>query len=156
MQVSDTLLLVFEILLTELSTRFLGWFEWFPYSANDFDDISFGPGDSVTVTVIAYSTTEGVAFITNDSNGQEVGVQIQAPYTLCLQDAEWIVEDFEENGGLVPFANFGTVTFSNAVAVKTSGEEVGTGGANEIDIYQNAVLTSVSVGSSSVTVSYVG
>ena len=74
---------------------------------------------------------------------------------LCLQDAEWIVEDFEEGSSLVPFANFGTVTFTGASA-KTASGSVGPSGANTIDIEQsNKVLTSVSTSSSSVTVSYV-
>ncbi len=71
-------------------------------------------------------------------------------------NAEWIVEDFEENGGLVPFANFGTVTFTGASATTNSGT-VGPSGADIIDIRQNnKVLTDVTVSGSSVTVKYVG
>ena len=74
---------------------------------------------------------------------------------LCEQNAEWIVEDFEEGNSLVPFANFGTVTFSNAEATTKSGT-TGPSGATIIDIKQGSkVLTSVSTSGSSVTVSYV-
>jgi hypothetical protein len=74
---------------------------------------------------------------------------------LCEYNAEWIVEDFESNGSLVPFANFGTVTFTGAQATD-SGSTVGPSGATIIDIEQNGqVLTSVSSTSSSVTVKYV-
>ena len=80
---------------------------------------------------------------------------ITSSYALCEQDAEWIVEDFEENGGLVAFADFGTVTFTGASAGKSSGSS-GPSGATIIDIEQNSkVLTSVSTSSSSVTVEYV-
>ncbi|KIP01482.1 hypothetical protein PHLGIDRAFT_123312, partial [Phlebiopsis gigantea 11061_1 CR5-6] len=68
----------------------------------------------------------------------------------------WIVEDFEEGDSLVPFANFGTVAFTGASAQTASGGAVGPSGADTIDIEQDGtVLTSVSTGSSSVTVSYV-
>ncbi|KAJ6576837.1 peptidase A4 family-domain-containing protein [Mycena sp. CBHHK59/15] len=39
---------------------------------------------------------------------------------LCQENAKWIVEDFEENGSLVPFANFGTVSFTGAKATTSS------------------------------------
>jgi hypothetical protein len=81
------------------------------------------------------------------------GAQVEA--SLCEQNAEWIVEDFESGSSLVPFANFGSVTFSGASAVK-SGATVGVTGATIIDLEQNTVLTDCSlVGSSGVTCSYV-
>lgn len=78
--------------------------------------------------------------------------------TKALQElnAEWIVEDFSSGGSLVPFANFGTVTFTGASASGSSGT-VTPSGATLIDIKQNnKVLTSSSVSGSSVTVKYVG
>jgi hypothetical protein len=133
----------------------LAWYEWFPDYAYDFSGISFKAGDSVTLTVTAKSTTSGTAVIKNNSNGQSVSKSITSSSALCEQDAEWIVEDFEENSGLVPFANFGTVTFTGASAGKSSGS-VGPGSANTIDIQQgSSVLTSVSLSSSAVTIKYV-
>jgi hypothetical protein len=57
------------------------WYEWFPDYANDFSDISFSAGDSVTVTVVASSATTGTAKITNNSNGQS-GEHIAPCFTL--------------------------------------------------------------------------
>ncbi|GJE96336.1 peptidase G1 domain-containing protein [Phanerochaete sordida] len=131
------------------------WFEWYPDYAYDFSGITISPGDSITAIVEAASTTLGYAYLINNSNGQEVGVEISSPYALCEQDAEWIVEDFEENGGLVPFANFGTVTFTNAGAYANAGGGLGPNAGIIFDIQQGSVLTSVSVGGGSVTVSYV-
>ena len=136
-------------------TRRTAWYEWFPDYAYDFSGISFRAGDSVRLTVTASSTRAGTARIENLSTGQTVTQSITSSSALCEQDAEWIVEDYEENGGLVPFANFGTVTFTSASAGKSSGSS-GPSGATIIDIEQNGnVLTSVSTSSSSVTVKYV-
>lgn len=57
----------------------------------------------------------------------------------------------------MPFANFGTVTFTSPAATLVSGGSVGPGSASLIDIKQSSkVLTSSSVTSSTVTVKYVG
>lgn len=77
---------------------------------------------------------------------------------LCEENAEWIVEDFEEcyedgECELVPFANFGTVEFTGASAVK-NGATVTTSGSTIIDIEQNSVLTSCSASSNTVTCAY--
>jgi hypothetical protein len=129
------------------------WFEWFPETASDFSGIEFSAGDTVTVTVSASSTTSGTVVITNNSKGMTVTQQLTSSSALCQQDAEWIVEDFDEGGSLVPFANFGTVTFSAAEANTPSGP-VGPQGATLIDISQSTVLASTSIEGSDVVVQY--
>ena len=77
----------------------------------------------------------------------EIHEPLQA--ALAGQNAEWIVEDFEEGNSLVTLTNFGSVTFTGASA-STASSSVGLTGATIIDMQQNSVtLTSVSVGSSS-------
>jgi hypothetical protein len=98
----------------------LAWYEWYPDYAYDFSGISFSAGDSVTVTVTATSTKAGTAVIKNNTTGKSVSKSITSSAALCEQDAEWIVEDFEEGSSLVPMANFGTVTFTGASAGKSS------------------------------------
>ncbi|PIL36482.1 hypothetical protein GSI_00171 [Ganoderma sinense ZZ0214-1] len=138
------------------SVSFDAWYEWYPDYAYDFSGISFSAGDSVTVTVTASSKTGGTATITNVSTGKTVSHTFSGQPSLCEYDAEWIVEDFSSGGGLVPFANFGTVTFTGASATTNSGSSVGPSGSTLIDIEQSGkVLTSVSTTSSTVTVSYV-
>ncbi|PIL34273.1 hypothetical protein GSI_03048 [Ganoderma sinense ZZ0214-1] len=137
------------------SVSYDAWYEWYPDYAHDFSGISFKAGDTVEVTVTATSKTAGKATITNKSTGKTVSHSFSGQPSLCEYDAEWIVEDFQNNGGLVPLANFGKVEFTNAKAGTQSGS-VGPSGATLIDIKQsNKVYTSSSVGSSSVTVEYV-
>ncbi|KAH9895592.1 aspergillopepsin [Cubamyces lactineus] len=133
------------------------WYEWYPQYSYDFDDFEVSAGDEITTVVVATSLTSGTATIINHSTGQQVEHSFDLPdLPLCQQDAEWIVEDFEQ-GGLVPFANFDTVTFTDASAGTSASGEVGPAGANILDISQNGkVLTSSSVTESSVTVEYIG
>ena len=131
------------------------WYEWWPAYQADFENFAVNAGDVLNVTVTAYSAYSGIAIIENTSSGQSVSQQLSSGSPLCQENAEWIVEDFEEGNSLVPFANFGTVTFTGASA-KTGSGSVGPSGANVIDIQQNGkTLTSVSTSGSSVTVSYV-
>ena len=111
------------------------------------------------MTVTASSTKAGLAKLENLTTGKSVthtfGTQSAA---LCEQNAEWIVEDFSSGNSLVPFANFGTVTFTGAAATLASGSTAGVTGATIIDIKQGSkVLTSCGTsGSSTVTCKYTG
>ncbi|TVY57597.1 Aspergillopepsin-2, partial [Lachnellula suecica] len=131
------------------------WYEWYPDYAYDFTGITFRSGDTVSLSVTASSATAGTAVIENVTTGQTVSKAITSTSRLGGQNAEWIVEDFEQNGGMVEFANFGTVTFANAVAGYSGGGTETAAGAEIMDIKQNGqVLTSSSASGSSVTVKH--
>lgn len=134
----------------------VAWYEWYPAVAYDFSGISFSAGDTVQITVTADSPTSGAATVENLSTGTAVTAQISSTSALCQQDAEWIVEDFDQNGGLVPFANFGGISFTGASAALVIGGANGPGGATLVDIYQNQVLAEASLGASdsTITVTY--
>ena len=98
--------------------------------------------------------------ITNESTGKSVSKSLTAPSSsshLGGQNAEWIVEDYESNGSLVPLDNFGTVVFTQASAGTAAGTTVGLTGATVIDLKQGStVYTSVTIDSASqVTIKYV-
>ncbi|EPS99593.1 hypothetical protein FOMPIDRAFT_1124041 [Fomitopsis schrenkii] len=138
------------------SVSYGAWYEWYPEPSYDFDSISFSAGDSVQLTVTASSTTSGTVVIENLSTGQTVTQDLTSSYELCEENAEWIVEDYEEGDSLVPFADFGTVTFTGASATTGSGS-IGPGGATLFDIQQNGeILTSSSVSDSEVIIEYIG
>ncbi|RAO66450.1 uncharacterized protein BHQ10_002462 [Talaromyces amestolkiae] len=136
------------------------WYEWYPDYAYDFSGISISAGDVIAVSVVSSSSTAGTAVIENVTKGQTVSKKLTAPSSsakLGGQNAEWIVEDYEEGSSLVTLDNFGTVTFTSASAGLSNGNSVGTTGADIIDLEQNGqVLTSVTIPSSSeVVVKYV-
>ncbi|KAJ6144878.1 hypothetical protein N7470_008773 [Penicillium chermesinum] len=134
------------------------WYEWFPDYAYDFSGIDISSGDVIKVTVEATTKSSGTATVENTSNGQKVSHTFtsgEVEASLGEVNAEWIVEDFEQNGSLVPLVDFGTVTFTDAEAVD-NGATVTPAGAQILDIKQNnQVLTDSSVSGSSVTVKYV-
>jgi hypothetical protein len=134
------------------------WYEWYPDYAYDFTGITISAGDVIKVTVTAASKSSGTAVIENVTTGKSVSHTFSSGSTegsLGEVNAEWIVEDFESDGSLVNLVNFGTVTFTGAQATD-DGAKVGPSGATLIDIKQNnKVVTSSSVTSNSVKVSYV-
>lgn len=139
-------------------TSFSAWYEWYPDYAYDFTGLTIHAGDVVKVSVDATSSTTGTATVDNVSTGQSMIHTFSSGTTgtLCETNAEWIVEDFQSGGRMVPFANFGTVTFSNAQAID-NGATVGPSGATIMDIEQNGkILTQSSITSNSVTVKYIG
>ncbi|KAG9313784.1 peptidase A4 family-domain-containing protein [Chiua virens] len=137
-------------------TSYDAWYEWFPDSAYDFSGINITAGDVMRVTVTASSTTSGNATIENLTNGRTVSTSLNSTSPLCKQNAEWIVEDFQMDGGLVSFANFGTVTFTDAKATGQSGTSYTPSGATLVNIQQNnQVLTNVSMHGSSLAILYV-
>jgi hypothetical protein len=135
------------------SISYDAWYEWYPDYAYDFSGISLAAGNKISVSVVSSSSTSGKATIKNLSTGQTVSITLSAPSSsakLGGQNAEWIVEDYSSGGSLVPFANFGTVDFTSAVA-STGSQSVGTTGATIFDIKSSSgtVLTSVTIPSSS-------
>ncbi|KXG45674.1 Concanavalin A-like lectin/glucanases superfamily [Penicillium griseofulvum] len=133
------------------------WYEWYPDYAYDFSGLSISAGDVIEVTVTATSKTAGSAVIKNLTTGKSVSHTFTGGVDgdLCEYNAEWIVEDYESGGQLVPFVDFGTVTFTNAKATK-GGKSVGPSGSTLMDIKQSkVVLTKSSLTSNSVSVSYV-
>ncbi|KAH8896866.1 acid proteinase [Thozetella sp. PMI_491] len=136
---------------------FDAWYEWYPDYAYTFSGITISAGDTIQVTVTATSTKAGTAVVKNVSTGKSVSHTFTGQ-SAALQElnAEWIVEDFSSGGSLVPFANFGTVTFTGATATTSSGT-VGPDGSTIIDIRQNGkALTDASVTNGKVVVSYIG
>lgn len=146
-----------DFTVTDGEASFDAWYEWLPDYAHDFSGIDISAGDEIVAIVESYSSTNGIAIIENKSTGQKVTKELSSSSPLGGINAEWIVEDFEQGGSLVDLVDFGTVTFTGAVAKAAGGESVGVSGATVIDIVQGSkVVTDVRIDSDSqVTVSYV-
>ncbi|KAH9889233.1 acid proteinase [Xylariomycetidae sp. FL2044] len=137
------------------STSYDAWYEWYPDYAYDFSGFSISAGDTITMTVTATSKKGGTAVLENQTTGKTVTHTFSSQSaSLCETNAEWIVEDYSSGSSLVPFADFGEVTFTGA----SVNGGTGVSGATIIDIQQSSqVLTSCSTsGSSEVVCTYTG
>jgi hypothetical protein len=132
-----------------------GWWEYYPEDAVYFDTFELTAGDIIQMTVTATSKNSGTVALENLNTGQSVSQTISnRPEQLCLNDAEWIVEDYSEGDSLVPFANFHSVEFTSASAV-SGGARLDASGATIVDISQNGkVLTACSASGSDVSCTY--
>lgn len=138
---------------------FDAWFEWIPDYSHSFSGFDLSVGDQVKITVTASSKTAGVATLENLTSGQTVHHTFTSPpSTLCETNAEWIVEDFEQGGSLVPFANFGSITFTDASAQGSAGTVTPQGGTiidlRDPDTQQ--VLSTCSTSGAELTCKYTG
>ncbi|KAJ4388803.1 hypothetical protein N0V93_006263 [Gnomoniopsis smithogilvyi] len=141
------------------------WYEWYPDYSYDFSGITINAGDSIRMTVLASATTNGAAHIENLTTGKAVSqaMTVSSAAALCETNAEWIIEDFEScdssgNCPQVPFANFGSVTFTQSLAVQggTTVTPATGSGLQVLDLYQNSqVLTNCAVSGETVACTYV-
>ncbi|MCJ1445070.1 MAG: hypothetical protein MMC23_005575 [Stictis urceolatum] len=134
-------------------TSYSAWHEWYPAVSINFPSLPMSPGDEIQVSVVAKTSTSGTATVKNTSTGKSVTASISGQ-ALAAKNAEWIVEDFEEGSSLVPFANFGKVTFTSSSATTDAGT-VGVSGADTVDIEQNGkVLTSSTTSANGAVIQY--
>lgn len=130
------------------------WYEWYPGPpATYFSNIEVSAGDEISLSVTATSPNSGIATVNNLTKRQTASQKLTSDAPLCGQNAEWIVEDAMEVNGLAPFADFGTVTFTNAVATGAGTYTPSDAGITNIK-QGNKVLTSTSISGSSVTIKY--
>jgi len=131
------------------------WYEYLPASLIEYSGITVTAGSVVTVTATKTGSNSGIT--TLSSGGKTVthtfsGQSSSLPGT----SAEWIVEDFLSGSSEVPFANFGSVTFTGSSAV-VNGATVTPGGDGAVNIYLqegSQVLTSTTISGGTVTVDY--
>lgn len=134
----------------------VAWYEWLPDGSVYFQDFPISPGDVITAAVALSSMTSGIVMLENITQNHTALRDVNSPNTLCGKNAEWIIEDYGQNSGQVPLANFGTVTFTEAVATGTVDVQPEGAVICLLRFPENAtVLTSVSFSESSVTISHV-
>lgn len=103
----------------ENETSWDPWYEYLPGFITTYDGVTVSAGSVVTVTATKTGDNSGVTTLTVD--GITVSHTFSGEgYSLPGTSAEWIVEDYELStiGPVyVPFADFGSVTFTEATAV---------------------------------------
>jgi hypothetical protein len=101
---------------------------------------------AISMYVNATTTASDSATIENLTTGKAVTKSLTSTSALGSENAEWIVEDFEEGDSLIAFADFGNVTFTDCVAATSESSE-GVSAATILDIENTSdeVLTDTSV-----------
>ena len=138
--------------------QFSAWYEWFPKPSHPLTGLDLAAGDTIEVVIHTDGPdAKGNVTIHNHSKQKSAHQEIDSPGHHGDMTANWIVEDYTVGNGLEPFADFGSVTFTNCVA-KTSGGTYGLGRAHPDDIEQNnKKLTKSTIESDSkLTVKYIG
>ncbi|KAK0630264.1 peptidase A4 family-domain-containing protein [Bombardia bombarda] len=105
------------------------WWEWYPEAAYSISGLPVKPGDWMSVNITASSPKSGKIIIANLQRGYSVTLSISNGPALCRVDAEWIVEDFYDGGGQVPFASFSDVWFEETSLTTDRGRKMGLDGA---------------------------
>ncbi|GAD95948.1 aspergillopepsin-2 precursor, putative [Paecilomyces variotii No. 5] len=144
------------------SPSFYAWYEWWPAQYMiTFDNFDVEAGDELKVTVTATSTSTGNTIVENLTRGTIIGHtwDTESP-VLCEATAEWIVEDFTDtsNGSeyLAPFANYGSVTFTDNSAI-ANGQIFGVSNAQIVNMVQNgSTISEASIFNNQLVTTYVG
>lgn len=133
------------------------WTEYLPASLIEYSpNIPVTSGQTVTVTATKTGSNSGTTklSVSGGSSGTHTFSGQSSP--IPGNSAEWIVEDFESGGSEVPFANFGTVTFTGCSAtINGVAQTPGGDNAVNIELYESSQLTSTTISGSTVTVKYV-
>jgi hypothetical protein len=83
------------------------------------------PGDSISVNVVATSTTTGNATIVNHTNNKNFSISLSSPSApLCLEFADWVVEQ-----DLGHIAAFDAITIKPTATVNSGATVLPTGTA---------------------------
>ena len=136
------------------------WYEWFPEGSGSLTGLDLAVGDKMELSVHTAGTgSTGTVTIKNLSKNKSASKTLQPPSGQKPGDqtAEWIVEDYTVGNGMIAFADWGSVEFTQCSAKTTTGKTVGPKTGREIDIVQdNKTLAKASIGAGTVTVKYTG
>jgi hypothetical protein len=97
-------------------TEYQAWVETLPQSSKTVP-LAIGAGDSISVSIDQSANEQWQIAFSNNTSGKTYQLTIQ--YKSSLSSAEWVVEaPSARRGRLLPLDRFGTITFSQASAVR--------------------------------------
>ncbi|MBI3840948.1 MAG: hypothetical protein HY297_03210 [Thaumarchaeota archaeon] len=102
------------------SPRYYAWYEFYPRPSFIVNGLTVHPGDTI-VAQVQYSGSKFVTTITDVTTGQTSSTSARVN-SAQRSSAEWVAEAPSSSGGVLPLANFGTVSFGSANQATISGE----------------------------------
>ncbi|KAM0455136.1 hypothetical protein ACHAPV_008027 [Trichoderma viride] len=145
--------------ISENQASYNPWYEYLPGPITFINEVTVSGGSVVTVTATKTGDNSGITTLTVD--GTTVSHTFSGEgSSLPGSSAEWIVEDYSlevEEQILVPFADFGNVTFTDASAVVNGATITPAEGSwLIIDMVQNETsLTSTTLFGNKLNINYV-
>jgi len=127
----------------------IAWVEMLPGALIEVS-LPVNTNNVILVQVSLLSSLEGEIILENLSLNEAISGTLSGGSAVSGLSAEWILEDFESNGALVPFAGFPTNSFSGSAV--QNGVTVAPAAATLIELIQSSVLCVGSVSGSTVTV----
>jgi len=97
-------------------TQYQAWVEMLPQSSQPVP-LPIGAGDSISISIEQSAKDQWRIVFVNNTRGQAYEMSVH--YESSLSSAEWVVEaPSARRGRILPLDTFGTITFSQATAVK--------------------------------------
>ena len=139
--------------------QYSAWYEMYPSAEVTISNFTVKPGDTIKASV-NYNTSANDFVLTISDGSENFTVTKSAP-SAQRSSAEWIAEAPSSNAGVLPLANFGSVTVANAQAAingSTTSEPINWTGwqtVNQINMV-NGKTGAVEATTSSLTASGMG
>ncbi len=134
-------------------TQYEMWYEMLPDTPVDFATAS--PGDLISASVTNVGVNSWRIYITDDTS--HVGIDEVFSYDTPAESAEWVIEAPTDSNGLVPFADFGSITFFDLAVTGANLGQVAVLAADAYDPYSGMLLAQSTglIPGDQVTVDYV-
>jgi hypothetical protein len=96
--------------------QYSAWYELFPSAEVTISSVAVHPGDTIDASVTYNTAAKDFVLTITDATDHGTFTTTQSAPTAQRSSAEWIVEAPSSNAGVLPLANFGSVTVANAQA----------------------------------------
>jgi hypothetical protein len=126
------------------SSFYSAWYEWYPYGEVRISSLPVINGDDIFVEVWHTSSTQGYAYIVNDTTDKyvEVGFTAYPGYALVGNSAEWVVERPTVGGSLSTLTNYTAIPFYDAYAYTESSSFYDMANGNAVDMDSGSTVIS--------------
>ncbi|KAF4335897.1 peptidase A4 family [Fusarium beomiforme] len=102
------------------------FYQWSPKHAQWYRDFEFSPGDEILMTVDMDLALGPIAQLDNLTTNKTATHQFdikESPGRLCMNDASWIVEAYQENHKQVKLMDFIEISINNATYSDVNGPQ---------------------------------
>jgi hypothetical protein len=99
---------------TGTGASYYAWFEFFPNDAYEIEGFTVKPGDGIAASVTYLGSNQWQCKLENFTRKETV--TITATFTADRYSAEWIIEAPSDEAGVLPLADFGSISFGSCAA----------------------------------------